>query len=69
MKQKHLRNIDGYLIPVDYEDMLKDKEFVNMWSMRRGMRNSSTKHKRKASQKTAEVIRLIEIELKHRRVE
>ena len=69
MKQKHLRNIDGNLIPVDYEDMLKDKEFVNMWSMRRAMRNSSTKHKRIASQKTAEVIRLIEIELKHRRVE
>lgn len=69
MMQKHLRNIDGYSIPVDYENLLNDKEFINMWSLRRTMRNSSTNRKREASQKTADVIHMIEIELKHRKIE
>lgn len=69
MKQKHLRAIDGYLTPVDYDNMLNDKEFINMWSFRRAMRNNSTEQKREASQKTVDVIHFIEMELKRRKVE
>jgi hypothetical protein len=40
LQVKHLRNIDGNLTPVNYDNMLNDKEFINICNMRLGMRRS-----------------------------
>lgn len=67
MLQKYLRsNTEGIPMPVDYNEMLNDKEFANMWSRRRMMRNGSTRQKQIAAEKTEEVILALEAELKVR---
>ena len=68
MLQKYLRsNEEGMPIPVDYKEMLNDKEFVNMWSYRRRMRNGSTRQKQLVAEKTGEVIQALDKELKRRK--
>ena len=65
--QRHFRiDGDGQPIPVDYQSLLSDTEFINMWSFRRDMRNASTRHKKRAAERTREVIISLENELKHR---
>lgn len=62
--QKHFRQeIPGKSIPMDYDALLKDKEFTNMLSFRLSMRDRSTVLKREVANKTEEVIALIETEL------
>ncbi len=67
--QKHFRNINNKWIPNDYENWLADTEFFNMLSFRGALRIQSTVRKTKVAAQTAEVIRMIEIELKQRKVE
>ena len=70
MLQKYLRsNDEGMPMPVDYNAMLNDREFANMWSRRRMMRNGSTQQKQRAVQKTEAVIRALERELKRRKTQ
>jgi len=69
MLQKYLRsNAEDIPIPVDYNEMLNDKEFANMWSRRRMMRNGSTRQKQRAVKKTNEVIQALDRELKRRKL-
>tara|TARA_Y100000034_G_scaffold19800_1_gene22513 strand:- start:55817 stop:56539 length:723 start_codon:yes stop_codon:yes gene_type:complete len=65
--QKHLRNHKNGWVPNDYHNWLKDKEFFNMVSFRKNLRNSSTNYKKKAVEQTTNVIYLIEKELTSRK--
>jgi hypothetical protein len=65
--QKHFTNENENWIPNDYEKWLKDKEFFNMLSFRRSLREQSTLLKIKTSKQTTEVIQLIEKELNSRK--
>jgi len=62
--QKHIRVSGEKATPMDYEALLKDAEFLNMLSFRGNLRKESTTKKREVSQQTAEVVLLIENELR-----
>jgi len=64
MFQKHFRFRDNLAIPINYEALLNDDEFINMWSFRGELRKGSTSRKIVAVEKTQAVIKLIENELK-----
>lgn len=61
--QKHFRTVNDQYVPVDYENLLKDQEFLNMWSFRGSLRESSTRRKKETVVATRQVIGLIESEL------
>lgn len=61
--QKHFRSIDDTFVPNDYEAWLNDAEFFNMLSFRGTLRSVSTERKAHATQRTMEVIQLIDKEL------
>lgn len=63
MLQKHFRYRDNLVIPINYEALLNDDEFLNMWSFRGLLRKHSTSRKIRAVEKTKGVIKLIENEL------
>ena len=65
MYQKHFRRVDGYAIPINYEALLNDEEFLNMLSFRGVLREQSTLKKRAVSQQTIDLILLIEKELQN----
>jgi len=65
MYQKHFRRVDGYAMPVNYDALLNDEEFLNMLSFRGELREQSTLKKKIVSQQTADVILLIEKELQN----
>ena len=58
--QKHCRIIDNQWVPVNYEEMIQDQEFLNMWSFRGALRAASTKIKKQSALKTKHVINLID---------
>lgn len=64
MFQKHFKYMDNLVLPTNYEALLNDDEFINMWSFRGELRKASTSHKILAIEKTQEVIHLMESELK-----
>jgi len=64
MFQKHFRWRDNLAIPTNYEALINDDEFINMWSFRSELRKGSTSRKIMAVKKTQAVIDLIENELK-----
>ena len=61
--QKHLRMKEGKWFPNNYESMLKDEEFLNMWSFRLELRKNSTFSKSRAVKETNDVIGIIQNEL------
>ena len=61
--QIHLRMKEGRWFPNNYESMLKDEEFLNMWSFRLELRKNSTFSKSRAVKETNEVIGMIQDEL------
>lgn len=63
MYQKYFRIKDGKLFPINYDELLKDEEFINMLSRRGDMRKSSTIRKKTVVKKTQNVIQLIDKEL------
>lgn len=63
MFQKHFRFRDNLAIPTNYEALINDDEFMNMWSFRGALRKGSTSRKIIAVEKTQAVIELIENEL------
>ncbi|NER09993.1 hypothetical protein SAMN06265375_101479 [Muriicola jejuensis] len=64
--QKHFSSDMDQWIPNDYEQWLDDKEFFNMLSFRKTLRQFSTNIKLETVDKTSEVIRLIDEELEAR---
>lgn len=48
LHQKHFRNYNGTRVPNDYDNWVNDKAFFNMFSFRLALRQSSTRHKKKA---------------------
>ncbi len=65
LTQKHCRVINDQWVPVDYEVMINDQEFLNMWSFRGTLRKISTKEKKKAALETNRTIDLIDKTLKY----
>ncbi|MEZ2414405.1 DUF6090 family protein [Muriicola sp. E247] len=64
MYQKHFRRSDQEHAYInDYNALLEDNEFKNMLSFRGSLRKSSTFHKRKAIDRTKNVLDLIDKEL------
>jgi len=61
--QKHFRSKGEEFHPIDYNNWLKDKEFFNMLSFRKTLREVSTELKSDASKRTKDVIKLIEKEI------
>jgi hypothetical protein len=61
--QKYFRQVESGNYPNDYENLLNDKEFVNMLSNRGFLRSESTILKKEAVQKTKNVIELIDDQL------
>jgi len=57
--------VDGYAMPINYEALLNDEEFLNMLSFRGVLREQSTLKKEIVSRQTADVIFLIEKELQN----
>ena len=54
---------EGKWFPNNYESMLKDEEFLNMWSFRLELRKNSTFSKSRAVKETNDVIGIIQNEL------
>jgi hypothetical protein len=64
MYQKHFEHPEGRgAIPNNYDQLLKDQEFINMLTRRGAMRKNSTKQKNRAIQQTLLVIELLVKEL------
>lgn len=63
MMQKHFRTVNDMYVPVDFQALINDQEFLNMWTFRGSLRVSSTRRKRKTAEETQKVIDLIEAEL------
>ena len=62
--QKHFRRENkGMNHPINYDDLLNDKEFTNMLSFRLRMREDSTSSKKQVVNKTKKLIEFIENEL------
>lgn len=59
LMQKHFRTVNNQYIPVDYQTLLEDQEFLNMWTFRGALRASSTLKKRETAQETRRVIERI----------
>ncbi|MDM9630363.1 DUF6090 family protein [Robiginitalea aurantiaca] len=63
LMQKHFRTVNNMYVPVDYQALIHDQEFLNMWTFRGALRVSSTLRKRESAEETGRVITLIEKEL------
>jgi len=64
LTQKHCRVVNGLWVPVDYELMINDQEFLNMWTLRETLRRVSTTIKKKTVKETMLTIELIDKTLK-----
>ena len=61
--QKHCKIINNQWVPVNYQNMIEDQEFLNMWSFRGSLRAVSTKAKKETATETKRIIKLIDEEL------